>query len=77
MTDTFTVISPIDSQSLVTRTNASNADIDAVLNKSLDAFRSWRRVPLAERITLVQRFIDCFLSRKDALAKELTLQMGR
>ncbi|KAI9598750.1 aldehyde dehydrogenase [Syncephalis fuscata] len=77
MADTFSVISPVDSQTLVTRPNASSADINAVLNKSLDAFRSWRRVALAERIRLVERFVDAFVSKKEAIAKELTLQMGR
>ncbi|RKP09382.1 aldehyde dehydrogenase [Thamnocephalis sphaerospora] len=77
MASTLEVISPADSQPLLTRPFASHADIDAVLERSREAFRHWRRVPLQERVRLVLKFVDCFVAKKDAVAKEITQQMGR
>ena len=77
MASSFSVISPVDSQALVACANATSVEIDPVLHRSLEAFRLWRRTPLQERTRLVLRFVECFMAKKDVLAKEITLQMGR
>lgn len=41
------------------------------------AFEAWRWTPLAERIDLTLRFVDEMLIRREEIAREITLQMGK
>ncbi len=70
-------ISPVDGRVYVERQLASDAQIDAALKRARAAQQSWRRVPLAQRIAAVNRFIDAFVAKKDAIAEEITWQIGR
>jgi acyl-CoA reductase-like NAD-dependent aldehyde dehydrogenase len=77
MTSTFTVISPVDGTPLLSRNYATPEEIDRVMERSLAAFHDWKRVPLEERIRLALKFVDCFVAKKDDIAREITMQMGR
>ena len=74
---TQTTISPVDSSTYVERTLAMPAQIEATLESARIAQRLWRAVPIAERAAILGRFCDAFESRGDAIAEELTWQMGR
>ena len=56
---------------------ASEAEIARVLARARAAQARWREVPLAERARLCTRFVDAFVAQRDAIAREITLQMGR
>jgi acyl-CoA reductase-like NAD-dependent aldehyde dehydrogenase len=70
-------ISPVDGRDYVERQLASDAQIDAALKRARAAQQSWRRVPMVERIATINRFIDAFVAKKDAIAEEITWQIGR
>jgi acyl-CoA reductase-like NAD-dependent aldehyde dehydrogenase len=70
-------ISPVDGRVYVERQLASDAQIDAALKRARAAQQSWRRVPMVERIATINRFIDAFVAKKDAIAEEITWQIGR
>ncbi|PRY71528.1 aldehyde dehydrogenase family protein [Halomonas ventosae] len=70
-------ISPVDGSVYVEREQASAAAIEAALDRAVAAQRAWREVPVAERARLCSRMVDAFVARRDALAEELTWQMGR
>jgi acyl-CoA reductase-like NAD-dependent aldehyde dehydrogenase len=70
-------ISPVDGSVYVERELASPATIDATLTRAVEAQRKWRSVPLSERADICLRFCDAFEKRRDAIAEELTWQMGR
>ncbi|MDW7747648.1 aldehyde dehydrogenase family protein [Halomonas sp.] len=70
-------ISPVDGSVYVEREQASAAAIEAALERAVAAQRAWREVPVAERARLCSRMVDAFVARRDALAEELTWQMGR
>ena len=36
-----------------------------------------QRVSVKERVEIAKRFVEAFVSKKDEIAKELTMQMGR
>jgi acyl-CoA reductase-like NAD-dependent aldehyde dehydrogenase len=70
-------ISPVDGRVYVERTTAAPAQIEAALESARLAQRLWRSVPVAERAAILGRFCDAFESRGDAIAEELSWQMGR
>lgn len=70
-------ISPIDGSVAVQRTYASSTEIQAALSRAKLAQRSWQGTPLATRAALVTSAVDALVAQKDAIAEELTRQMGR
>ncbi|GAA5974051.1 hypothetical protein JCM11641_008235 [Rhodosporidiobolus odoratus] len=75
---TLSTISPSTGEILLTRTYpASNDELDTTLQASHAAHRSWRTVPLSERIRLVTLAVEQLSSRALELGPELTAQMGR
>ena len=74
---TLRCISPIDGSVYVERTPATPAQIESALNAAQAAQRVWRSVPISERAAILGRFCDAFESRRDAVAGEITRQMGR
>lgn len=70
-------ISPIDGSVVAERRLATAGDIDQALARAERAFPHWRRMPLEQRIALLSRAVDLFVARKQEIAWEITLQMGR
>jgi acyl-CoA reductase-like NAD-dependent aldehyde dehydrogenase len=77
VTERLRVISPIDGEVVVERRLADPGEIAATLARARTAQRSWRRLPLEERASLLERFVDAFLADAQQAAREITLQMGR
>jgi len=75
--NTLQTISPVDGRVYVERSLASTAEIDQALARARDAQRAWRSVPIESRAAILGRFCDAFESRRDAIAGELSWQMGR
>ena len=70
-------ISPIDGSIYAEFELASGRTIEAALQRSVDAQRSWKRVPVAERAAICRRMVALMVDRADLLATELTWQIGR
>ncbi|MFH2204373.1 MAG: aldehyde dehydrogenase family protein [Elusimicrobiota bacterium] len=70
-------ISPIDGKVCVERPQASAPEIAAAVAAAEAARPAWRRVPIAEKQEQLRAFVGEVLKRKDAVAEELTRQMGR
>ncbi|MGB8327468.1 MAG: aldehyde dehydrogenase family protein [Steroidobacteraceae bacterium] len=70
-------ISPVDGRVYVERAMASAAEIDATLEGARKAQRSWRNVDIAARAAILGRFCTEFDARREAIATEITMQMGR
>lgn len=70
-------ISPVDGRVVAERVLATPTEVDAVLARATDAQRAWRRVPLAERVAVVERLVPWMVARADEIGRDLTLQMGR
>lgn len=77
MTELLRTLSPVDGRVYVERPLATASEIDAALDAAVAAQRRWRDVPLRERIQIVRAFTDAFESQRDAIASELTWQIGR
>jgi acyl-CoA reductase-like NAD-dependent aldehyde dehydrogenase len=70
-------VSPVDGQVYVERTLAELEEIDAALSRASTALREWRQGSIGERARLINAFVDEMLSKSDAIAEELSRQMGR
>jgi acyl-CoA reductase-like NAD-dependent aldehyde dehydrogenase len=70
-------ISPVDGSVYCERALARSDEINAVLGRAAHAQRAWRNTSVAERAAICSRFCDQFEAHRDALALELTWQMGR
>jgi acyl-CoA reductase-like NAD-dependent aldehyde dehydrogenase len=70
-------ISPIDGSVFVERALAEGPLIDEALDRAVSAQRAWRTVPVERRAAICRKFCDAFEAKKDAVAIDLTWQMGR
>jgi acyl-CoA reductase-like NAD-dependent aldehyde dehydrogenase len=70
-------VSPIDGRVVVERSLATGSQIESALANAKGAFPSWRATKLAERQAIVARAIDILVGQGDAIAAEITAQMGR
>lgn len=77
MTQTVTIISPVDGTLLAERPYATPADIDTALNDAQVAQRQWRRTSLDERAQYCTAAVDAMLAMADEIVPELAKQMGR
>jgi acyl-CoA reductase-like NAD-dependent aldehyde dehydrogenase len=70
-------ITPVDGSVYVQRPLAAGAAIERTLAKAVEAQRKWKQVPVGERAVICRRMADWCVERADALAAELSWQMGR
>lgn len=77
MTNILRCISPVDNQVYVERQLATEKDVEKTLYQAEIAQPEWSKVSLDKRQEIIRRAIDIIESKKTALAKEITLQMGR
>lgn len=73
----FQTISPVNGQIYVERKLATAGEIEAVLRCAGQAQPEWARLSIAERAAYCSRMLDAFTAKKQAIAEEITWQMGR
>jgi aldehyde dehydrogenase (NAD+) len=74
---TIKSISPIDGETIAKVRMASAKDLDTVLTKSQEAFLEWRTLPAPKRGEVVRILGEKLRTKKDALGKLVTLEMGK
>jgi len=77
MTAGLKTVSPVDGSIYVERDFADESEIARCLLRARRAEEVWREVPVEERAEVCSRAVDAVLEAKDALAEEITWQMGR
>ncbi|UCH29743.1 MAG: aldehyde dehydrogenase family protein [Myxococcales bacterium] len=77
MPKSFQTISPVDGSVVFARELDGKSTIERTLGRADEAFRSWRQIDLGERCAIVRRFVELAVHDADAVARELTMQMGR
>ncbi len=77
MAEIIQVINPA-TESVFTRLEQTTSDqIRSILVKAKAAAKQWRHVPLGERIQATHRFLEAFTDQSEAIALEITSQMGK
>ena len=70
-------VSPVDGSVYAERALAGEGELDAVLERAARARAGWRGRSVAERAERLSGLVDGVVAHRDALAEELTWQMGR
>ncbi len=73
----FETVSPVDGNVIFARSFSTDAEVEATLVRAQAAFEEWRRTDLDERQARVRRFLEEAVADPDAIAEELSLQIGR
>ncbi|MEL6865745.1 MAG: aldehyde dehydrogenase family protein [Bacteroidota bacterium] len=77
MSNTFQCISPVDGQVYIERPWATDKAIHRAIEQAAKAQKAWRLIDLDTRIAICNKALDYFLQHTEAIAKELSWQMGR
>ncbi|MDT7920494.1 MAG: aldehyde dehydrogenase family protein [Meiothermus sp.] len=70
-------ISPVDGRIYVERSLAGPEELEQTLARASRAQKAWAQTPLDERLAIVERMVEVMLGAVEAVAEELTWQMGR
>ena len=77
MTASLKTLSPVDNSVYIERAFADHGQIERTVAAAAIAQRSWRNTALEERAAICRRAVDAFVARGDAIAEEISWQMGR
>ncbi len=69
--------SPVDNQLIGKVRTATREDYDAVMDKALAAFSTWRMMPAPQRGEIVRQFGDKLRKYKDPLGRLVSYEMGK
>ncbi|WVR08209.1 hypothetical protein IAU60_005256 [Kwoniella sp. DSM 27419] len=72
-----TTISPYTQQPVCTRPLLSEGELDSVITQSVKAHKSWKKVPLDERINIARKWLTEFEKIGDVACEDISTQMGR
>ncbi|KAG0348734.1 hypothetical protein BG004_004310 [Podila humilis] len=74
---TLAITTPVDSTVFATVKISSSEQVQAAVVRAAKAQKQWKKVPIQDRVRLGRQFLEILGRRKEELAKELTMQMGR
>ncbi|OTB14079.1 hypothetical protein K445DRAFT_63196 [Daldinia sp. EC12] len=75
--EVLTTISPTTNEPILTRNGVTPADLEEIPKIAAEKFQSWRQTSLTDRQIIVKKALKLLEKKKDDLAEELTVQMGR
>ncbi|KAH7376683.1 aldehyde dehydrogenase [Plectosphaerella cucumerina] len=75
--EVLTTISPTTNEPIITRNGVSQEELEQLPQVATEAFKSWRKTPLADRQAIVKKFLKLLGDKKEELGEEITVQMGR
>ncbi len=71
------VRSPGTGELLGSVVGSTDAQVDAAVRAASEAFRTWRKVPLLERVELCRRAFEICTERSEELAQTITREVGK
>ncbi|MBI2432792.1 MAG: aldehyde dehydrogenase family protein [Candidatus Hydrogenedentes bacterium] len=71
------VYNPYTEQVAFTLPLLSANEVDATVARARKAFAGWKTRPIEERKALCERFMEAFDARREEIATEITVQMGK
>ncbi|KAI1435399.1 aldehyde dehydrogenase [Xylaria sp. CBS 124048] len=75
--ETITTISPTTNEPILSRTGVSALELETIPKVAAESFLTWRQTSLADRTIIVKKALGLLEKKKDQLAEEITVQMGR
>lgn len=75
--EVLTTISPTTNEPILTRNGVTAGDLEEIPKIAAKKFQSWRQTSLTDRQIIVKKALALLDKKKDDLAEEVTVQMGR
>lgn len=75
--EVITTISPTTNEPIITRNGVSTTELEHLPEAATEAFKTWSKTTLVDRQIIVKKAMKLLADRKDELAEEITVQMGR
>jgi acyl-CoA reductase-like NAD-dependent aldehyde dehydrogenase len=75
--DTFAVVSPVSGETLADVEICSRADVEAAVGYAREAQAAWAALGFKQRGTMMRRFRDALLDRRDEIAETLSAETGK
>ena len=76
-TSSFATINPYTGETVAEFPEIEGEQVDSVIKTAGHAFEAWRKRSIGERAAVVGRAAELMRERKEALARTLTLEMGK
>ena len=73
----FTKTDPVSNQSIWTGYEANQADVEQACNAARQAFPTWARLALEERIAIIERFAELLEQNKNQLAEVISQETSK
>lgn len=73
----FQSLNPVTQQAVWEGSSATEADVDAAVKAARSAFKTWKRVPLDERIEICRRFAELLKENTEHLAGVIGSETGK
>ncbi|ORX53944.1 aldehyde dehydrogenase [Hesseltinella vesiculosa] len=77
MTVTIPVVSPATQEKLFDITCLSTSELDERVKTANNAFASWKKTSVTDRVNLMKKFCDLFDKKREQVAVSIASQMGR
>ena len=75
--EVITTISPTTNEPILTRNGISASELEEIPRIAAEKFKSWSKTSLTDRKIIVNKALKLLEEKKDELAEEVTVQMGR
>jgi succinate-semialdehyde dehydrogenase / glutarate-semialdehyde dehydrogenase len=76
-TPTYQVTDPVTSEVVETFPFATDAEVEAAVAGSVDAYASWKATSVDERVAIVRKIAELFAERATELGEIITTEMGK
>ena len=73
----FNIYSPHDGRAIKVVNYTAEDELNSVLNKATRTQSAWAQVSIKERVAILTKGIECFLGKREELARELSELIGR
>ncbi|KAI0889535.1 aldehyde dehydrogenase [Annulohypoxylon maeteangense] len=75
--EVLTTISPTTNEPILTRNGITTSELEELPKIAAEKFKSWSKTSLTDRQIIVNKALKLLEEKKDELAEEVTVQMGR
>lgn len=73
----FQSLNPVTQQTVWEGSSARENDVDAAVNAARSAFKTWKKIPLEERINICRRFAELLKENTERLADVIGSETGK
>lgn len=73
----YRTLNPANDELIKQFPTLSDDEAEAALARAHEAYQTWHRTPVEERVQLFRRFVEVTTARREELARQMTIEMGK